>query len=251
MESQFTGNPDTDLLILLLVPWTSLNRICRSSRYLNSICESENFWRQKLAHDFGPESLQYKRPDVTFREQYANLVTSLHPRQDLVRKFISWLFPTLEEKRKVDIANQAASKGDLNVLIHLEREGVLPDQEGATLAALHNHARVVNWLISRNIWPSSFQMIKCGRLDILRYLAEKGIQLSSLDADAAILYRREDILQWLEEIGILPDVMGANLAEKYGDHHIVQRLAQRGILPDPDMGTPEFVIGSMTTYDCS
>lgn len=46
--SQFTGNKDTDFLILMKLSDTDLNAVCGVNRYVKKLCESELFWRNRL-----------------------------------------------------------------------------------------------------------------------------------------------------------------------------------------------------------
>lgn len=83
-------------------------------------------------------------------------------------------------------------------------EGLLPDQEGVDQAALNGRLNVVDWLITKEIWPDSITLISCGRLDLLKYLVEKGMSLSPIDAYAALRYNQTEIQEWLEEMVIYP-----------------------------------------------
>ena len=45
---KFTGNKDLDFLILQQISDLDLRRLCRVNRYLNSLCNDENFWMKRI-----------------------------------------------------------------------------------------------------------------------------------------------------------------------------------------------------------
>ena len=50
----FTGNRDTDLLVLQLLDDKNLASICQTNSYLRNLCKDENFWRNRSIEKFSP-----------------------------------------------------------------------------------------------------------------------------------------------------------------------------------------------------
>jgi hypothetical protein len=48
----FTKNKDVDSLILSNLSYQDVSRVCQVNTYVNTICEDDNFWRNKLRKDF-------------------------------------------------------------------------------------------------------------------------------------------------------------------------------------------------------
>ena len=46
--SKFTGNRDTDLIILSQLTDKDLGIVCQVNKYVEKLCEDENFWRNRL-----------------------------------------------------------------------------------------------------------------------------------------------------------------------------------------------------------
>lgn len=52
-DIEFTGNPDTDRLVLLNAPYDAISALCSTSKTVSRICNDDNFWKQKWIQDFG------------------------------------------------------------------------------------------------------------------------------------------------------------------------------------------------------
>lgn len=48
----FTKNKDVDSLIMSNLSYQDVSRVCQVNTYANTICEDDNFWRNKLRKDF-------------------------------------------------------------------------------------------------------------------------------------------------------------------------------------------------------
>ena len=66
-----TGNKDIDFKILLELNDTELGRVCQVNKYVNSLCNDDNFWRLKV-YRFNslitPDQYKYLNKGKTFYE---------------------------------------------------------------------------------------------------------------------------------------------------------------------------------------
>lgn len=93
LYTTFTGNRDTDRLVLLNLPYDAVPALCSSSRYLRDLCDNEaGFWIQKYKRDFGKWT--YAPGEVNPKDQYIYTVNLLK-RQ-----------PTLTDRLNVAITNR-------------------------------------------------------------------------------------------------------------------------------------------------
>jgi hypothetical protein len=65
-----TGIPDVDILILLDMDEQTLAAACRTDKYAKSICNNDNFWRQKFLQLPTTYKNKVKPTDKTWREYY-------------------------------------------------------------------------------------------------------------------------------------------------------------------------------------
>ena len=66
----FTGVKDVDMLILMQLDDKSLFRTCKVNKYVNDLCKSENFWRNRLQNRF---DVITKPEDKTWKNYYVEL----------------------------------------------------------------------------------------------------------------------------------------------------------------------------------
>ena len=72
----FTGDKNVDKLILLNVPDRDLAKVCRTNKYVASLCRDNNFWMNRVEKTFGPilGSLEFIREnylgDNTWKQYY-------------------------------------------------------------------------------------------------------------------------------------------------------------------------------------
>ena len=71
--SGLTGLPDTDILILLQLNDQELTRVCRSSRYLNQLCQNDFFWGTRVQQRF-PQWMHHRNRFSSYRELYQTFV---------------------------------------------------------------------------------------------------------------------------------------------------------------------------------
>ena len=72
--SNFTGNLETDKLILLELDDKSLKEICQTDKYFKNLCEYEDIWLNKLVKLYdGPDVLKGKGKKETYREYYTSM----------------------------------------------------------------------------------------------------------------------------------------------------------------------------------
>ena len=125
--TSLSGNFDADSMILSRLDYLSLIDTCRTSVYINSICNDQVFWERKIIQEFPNVPLQLDR-----HSQYASL-------------YFERLSP-----------NRAALEGNLTALKGIKQyTGRLPNSNGADFAAAKGHYDVVVWLIQNRVLPTS------------------------------------------------------------------------------------------------
>lgn len=88
-----TGIPEIDQVILLNLDYPSLNRVCQSNRYLNTLCMDDLFWKEKFIHDFG--QLSWKSNDSNhkyykvFYDKYIIVKSDIQTFVDRLRQYYS------------------------------------------------------------------------------------------------------------------------------------------------------------------
>ena len=81
--NKFTGNKQTDLIVLAQLDDVSLGRMCQTNQYFKELCRNEDFWRNRTLVRFGtaiPRNIMDKirdEKDLTWREYYIRLVDFL------------------------------------------------------------------------------------------------------------------------------------------------------------------------------
>lgn len=66
--------------------------------------------------------------------------------------------------------NTAAARGQLDVLIELEKRGILPNQIGANMAVYNEQLHILKWLAQRDIYPKLINTNVSFREPILQWL---------------------------------------------------------------------------------
>ena len=78
--NKFTGNKQTDLIVLAQLDDVSLGRMCQTNQYFKELCRNEDFWRNRTLARFGKaiprDTMNYTRvgKELTWREYYIRLV---------------------------------------------------------------------------------------------------------------------------------------------------------------------------------
>ena len=137
-------------------------------------------------------------------------------------------------------ANMAAQMGDVVTFHALAQEGVIPDQDGASAAAVAGHLNILQWLADLGVLPQADldltgEVANYGHLDVLQWLARKP-EFRSLvfDPNTAHWATRSGhlpIVQWLARKGVLPNQKAVNYASMYGYQDVLDFLAQHGLHP--------------------
>ena len=68
--NRFTGQKDVDITILNLLEDKDLINMCKTNKYVNSICENDNFWRDRIIKKYNV------LPDITPFTSYREFYTS-------------------------------------------------------------------------------------------------------------------------------------------------------------------------------
>ena len=232
----FTGVRELDWNILLELDYQSLARACQANIEINRICQDDSFWKAKVRHEFGVD--QYKPEGISYRQQYQDLITVEDTDVDIsTENGRVDLLITLEKRGILptqDGANWAAWKGRFQVLEWLATRNILPTQEGANLAAGNGRLQVLEWLRARNILPTQrgadLAAMK-GHLPVLELLATRNILPTQVEANYAAMNGRLPVLEWLAARNILPTQQGANLAAENGQLQVLEWFEARNILP--------------------
>ena len=236
----FTDVYDINKEILLGLDYQTLGRACRANASINTICEDDRFWREKVRRDFGVE--KYKPEEITYQRQYRELVkaTNYVPaikdnRLDILialeKKGIAL---SREEDYLIDHVNRAAGEGHLQVLEWLAVRNILPTKRGVDYAAENGYLQVLEWLATRNILPTRAGAVMAaenGHLEVLKWLATMNILPTQYGANLAVRNGHLEVLKWLATRDILPTRTGANLAAMNSHLQVLEWLVARNILP--------------------
>lgn len=215
-----TGNPDTDSLILLKLPYPSLISTCLSSKYLYSLCQSDYFWKQKVNRDFGRTVMESKPQGESYREQYIYLRRAIKKREIEFQAEKGRLDALIVLGQRYNmnltmIKRVAAVRGHLHILKWLVglKSPIRPTSGDADEAAWGGHLEVLKWMIQLNppvFFPKNVVDYTAanGHLHVLKWLLELSPDYlptkdqSSLPAK----YGHLDVLKWMLEVN--PDSIG-------------------------------------------
>lgn len=81
----FTGIKDLDLIILSKLSDNDLLNACLSNKYIYNICNSDNFWRDRIVKKYGESYLEYKPIYSNWKNYYMRIIID----QEKIRKTIS------------------------------------------------------------------------------------------------------------------------------------------------------------------
>lgn len=81
--SVLTGNRDADLLILQKLTDYELTQVCQVNKKVKTLCEDENFWRNRFNMKFGNLLIKYKPQDITWKNYYLTLTS-----QDITKEYL-------------------------------------------------------------------------------------------------------------------------------------------------------------------
>tara|TARA_R110001599_G_scaffold333191_1_gene549042 strand:- start:1815 stop:2510 length:696 start_codon:yes stop_codon:yes gene_type:complete len=73
----FSGNKDTDYLILANLDDRSLFSFCLADKSINKLCKNEIFWRNRFFSRFGDKAAEYKPENRSWRNHYLKVVSDL------------------------------------------------------------------------------------------------------------------------------------------------------------------------------
>jgi len=241
---EFTGIPEVDFSIMLQLNLRSLKNICRTNRYLNSLCQSDYFWKKKIQQDLGQNIVQMKPFGESYRDQYRYIIitgaetAAADGRMDA----LIWMERYGDRYIGTETANAAASNGHLNVLQWLSSMGIFP-VEDVVEDAPNN---IVNWYsIVKAIQTGDSDMFENIIADVsIANLAAHYNRLEILDllnvlpdqvaADNAMINENEEVLEWLAERGVFPSQVMVNVMAMRGNIAMLDWLEGYGILPNEE-----------------
>jgi hypothetical protein len=189
----FTKIRDIDIKILLDLDDYDLNKVCRTNKYVNSLCNDDYFWKFKLDNligmDLFPTNLRNQGKeiyqDIKKNQKYIDITSDLSINLGEKLQYIAnWaiinnypsIIDSLLTAKLVNHINQddmdeSAFRGNIEVLNvladHIRRssssnnpamlkylsKGLFPNVKGANLAALNNQYDVLDLLKKFNIHP--------------------------------------------------------------------------------------------------
>jgi hypothetical protein len=128
---------------------------------------------------------------------------------------------------------------DIRTLEWLERRDILPDVNGANLAAGRGNIKFLHWMAERGIYPDDVGLTESvGNSEVFFWIIKQGVQPTVYTANVAARHGCIDILDYLESIGILPEKELTDYAIEYiiETHNttpsiILDWLLARGIVP--------------------
>jgi hypothetical protein len=217
VKQLFSSVPDVDIIILNNIDDDVLEIICRTNQYLNSLCNNDRLWIERIRKNFGEESLNNKPADQSWRTYYFNQIQhALTNPQALIVK--------------------AALVGNINMLKWLLRSGYDPTSldTAIAIAARGGHKDMLKWLVEQNIAPETvfMEVIQYRLYDMLDWLDQQGI-LPPGDALAIAAGHGDlDILQRYAARGILPSAHAADFAQQEGHTEVLRWLTENNIFPN-------------------
>jgi hypothetical protein len=69
---KFTGQKDVDIMILNLLEDKDLISLCETNKYVNSICNNDTFWRDRIVYKYGKEALSGIKAFNSYKEFYTS-----------------------------------------------------------------------------------------------------------------------------------------------------------------------------------
>lgn len=198
---KFTFNREKDRSILMRLDLNYILSAYGIYPHVRTICDNEDFWREKIQRDFG-NFLSRKPPDHTYYQQYHYL------------SFCTTRSACLESR--------------IDALDYLESVGMLPDKEDCFLAAVRGQIPALDWLAARGMvpearWIHTIAWSGSNSLATLRWLAQGGNgKFSPLVNNEKVLYcatvtGKLDVLAYLASKGMLPSA--EMVAEAVANNH--------------------------------
>jgi len=153
MEYDFSTLPvEMQREYMLYLPVTDIANYCTTNFTVKEICMDDYFWLLKVNHDF-PGVSRYKPKDITYQQQFLDLLDNMHP-----------IVATIGDR--------------IDILEWLYSKGIRPTQETIAIAATYERINVLEWLYSKGIHPTQVNAdIAMGyrQVNVLKWLADKGL----------------------------------------------------------------------------
>lgn len=137
----FTGNKQTDLIILSNLSDNDLINICAANKYLNNLCNDDNFWLNKILNRYNilgnsNDIKQYIPTGTTWKEYYL------------------WLSGMLAgDPNLAYLIALKYDRSDLLTLLERKEREILP-QQGIFLAPIYLNKNMIDFLREANLGPS-------------------------------------------------------------------------------------------------
>lgn len=129
-QAEHTVSFKSQVVDLLSLNYYTLMHRAQLNSSVQEICNDDNFWYEKLVHDYGLNVSAHKPAEETYKQQYeylhntSALERGLYPRIDgLIRNVeMGYTLSTVS-------ANQALAQKDTAVLEWLQEKGIYPTQK--------------------------------------------------------------------------------------------------------------------------
>jgi len=221
-DESFTKIKDIDIKILLNLNDQELNKVCRTNKYINSLCNDDYFWKFKLDDLIGMDLFP-----TDLRNQGKEIYQKIKKNMISISSDFSYLSSI--RQRKLDyifnwaLINNYPSIIDLLITLKLIKN---IGSDGMNEAAFRGNIEALN-VVANHIRRSSSSNSPA----MLKYLS-KGFFPDVKGANLAALNNQYEILDLLKEFGVYPDYTYkyANLkpymgyASKTGDNELLTKL---------------------------
>ena len=129
--------------------------------------------------------------------------------------------------------DEAIVKEDLKLLESLWDKGLTFDDFSGSKAVCAADFRIRDWVLQKKFKPDYLAYlfaIRRKRFDVLEWLYEYGVPLTTTLANYAVVHNNIYLLEWFESKKVLPDIVGLNCAIKKNLTETVEWMKIRGIV---------------------
>jgi len=213
---------------MLYLPVTDIANYCNTNLIINEICKDDYFWYLKLQKDF-PEISQYKPEDITYQQQYLDLLSITDPDIAAEKGRLDILTYLYSQRKRPNIKSvfSASKNGNINLLEWLENYGIFSKKDEKRSFNSHEMFR-----FGRNFADTAAET---GHINVLEWLEKRGYILDQIVANFAAAGGRIDILDWLEKREIIPNHHGLSNAAIRGHIDVLEWFVKHGIYAYQDI----------------
>ena len=214
------GISELDWDFMLGLPLESINSLCLVNTQIQSICQNDEFWREKVDRFYGVSA--YKPQGMTYREQFSTFNPDAYPITSI-------------------------RTGRIDELVYLMKRGLVPNFKWTTVAVQNNQIEILDLLASRNILPDELALDQAaanGQLNVLQWAAGHGKFPDQSRVNTAARNGRVDVLNWAAQHNIYPDQEGFTLAANGDRYNVLEWGILRGLLQGTEAANAAAQIGN-------